>query len=43
MISDALLAEPEVKALLAGKALREERAAFKGFDQPVPCYRLPAA
>jgi class 3 adenylate cyclase len=43
IVSDALLAEPEVKALLAGKALREERATFKGFDQPVPYFRLPAA
>ena len=43
VISDALLVEPEVKALLAGKALREERAVIKGYDQPVPYYRLPAA
>jgi len=42
VLSDALLVEPDVKALLAGKALREERAVIKGFDQPVPYYRLAA-
>jgi class 3 adenylate cyclase len=43
VISQALMAEPEVKALLAGKGLVEERAAIKGFEEPVPYYRLPAA
>jgi class 3 adenylate cyclase len=43
VLSDALMVEPEVKALLADKPLREERAEIKGFDQPVPYYRLPAA
>jgi hypothetical protein len=42
VLSAALLAEPEVKALLASHALVEESAAFKGFDRPVPYYRLPA-
>jgi class 3 adenylate cyclase len=42
VLSDALMVEPEVKALLAGKALSEERAEIKGYDQPVPYYRLPA-
>jgi hypothetical protein len=28
---------------LAGKGLVEERAAIKGFEEPVPRYRLPAA
>ena len=43
IVSQALLAEPEVKALLAGKALVEEQATIKGYDRPVPYYRLPAA
>ena len=43
ILSQALLAEPEVKALLAGKGLVEEQAAIKGFEEPVPYYRLPAA
>ena len=43
ILSQALMAEPEVKALLAGKGLVEERAAIKGFEEPVPYYRLPAA
>ena len=36
------MVEPEVQALLAGKALREESAVIKGFDRPVPYFRLPA-
>ena len=43
IISSALMVEPEVKALLAGKRFVEERAAIKGFEEPVPYYRLPAA
>ncbi len=43
IVSQALMVEPEVKALLAGKALVEERAAIKGYEKPVPYYRLPAA
>ena len=43
IISEALMVEPEVEALLAGKGLVEERAAIKGFEEPVPYYRLPAA
>ena len=42
VLSEALMVEPEVRSLLAGKALSEERAVIKGFDQPVPYYRLPA-
>ncbi|HEX4571319.1 MAG TPA: adenylate/guanylate cyclase domain-containing protein [Dongiaceae bacterium] len=43
VLSAALLAEPEVKALLAGHRLSEESAAIKGFAAPVPYYRIPAA
>jgi class 3 adenylate cyclase len=43
VLSQALLAEPEVKALLAGERLLEESAQIKGFDRPVPYWRLPAA
>jgi class 3 adenylate cyclase len=43
VLSAALLAEPEVKALLAGHRLDEESAAIKGFAAPVPYYRIPAA
>jgi class 3 adenylate cyclase len=42
VLSQALLAEPEVKALLAGQRLLEERAEIKGFDRPVPYWRLRA-
>jgi len=31
------------RSLLAGRGLVEERAAIKGFEEPVPYYRLPAA
>ena len=41
VLSQALLAEPEVKALLKPYRLVEESAAFKGFDRPMPYYRLP--
>jgi class 3 adenylate cyclase len=43
IISSALMVEPEVKTLLAGKGLVEERAVIKGYEEPVPYYRLPAA
>jgi class 3 adenylate cyclase len=43
ILSDALMVEPEVKALLAGKGLVEESAVIKGYEEPVPYYRLPAA
>jgi class 3 adenylate cyclase len=43
VLSAALLAEPEVKALLAAHRLSEESAAIKGFAAPVPYYRIPAA
>jgi class 3 adenylate cyclase len=43
VLSAALLAEPEVKALLASHRLSEESAAIKGFAAPVPYYRIPAA
>lgn len=43
VLSAALLAEPEVKALLAGHRLSEESAVIKGFAAPVPYYRIPAA
>ncbi len=43
ILSQALLVEPEVKTLLASKGLVEERAVIKGYDEPVPYYRLPAA
>jgi class 3 adenylate cyclase len=42
VLSAALLAEPEVKALLAPYALAEESASFKGFDRPMPYYRIAA-
>ena len=42
VLSDALLAEPQVKALLAPYRLQAESAAFKGFDRSVPYYRLAA-
>jgi class 3 adenylate cyclase len=42
VLSQALLAEPEVRSLLAGQRLAEESAAIKGFDRPVPYFRLPA-
>jgi class 3 adenylate cyclase len=41
ILSQALLAEPEVEALLKSYRLIEESAAFKGFDRPMPYYRLP--
>ena len=43
ILSDALMVEPDVKALLTGKGLVEERAVIKGYEEPVPYYRLPAA
>jgi len=43
VLSEMLMAEPEVRALLAGQKLVEESAVVKGFDRPVPYYRLPAA
>ena len=43
IVSSALMVEPEVKTLLAGKGLVEERAVIKGYEEPVPYYRLPAA
>ncbi|HEY2111978.1 MAG TPA: hypothetical protein VGH25_09665, partial [Dongiaceae bacterium] len=43
VLSAALLAEPEVKALLASHRLSEESALIKGFARPVPYYRIPAA
>ncbi|HSY86072.1 MAG TPA: adenylate/guanylate cyclase domain-containing protein [Verrucomicrobiae bacterium] len=43
VLSAALLAEPEVKALLASYRLSEESAVIKGFARPVPYYRIPAA
>src|SRR5262249_41992106 len=43
VLSQTLLAEPEVKALLTGRRLIEESAAFKGIDRPVRYARLPAA
>jgi class 3 adenylate cyclase len=43
VLSAALLADPEVKALLAAHRLKEESAAIKGFAAPVPYYRIPAA
>jgi class 3 adenylate cyclase len=43
VFSQALLAEPEVKQLLATHRLVEESAVVKGFTRPVPYYRLPAA
>ena len=42
VLSQPLMAEPEVKALLADRRLLEESAAIKGFDRPVPYFRLPA-
>jgi class 3 adenylate cyclase len=43
VLSAALLADPEVKALLATHRLKEESAAIKGFAAPVPYHRIPAA
>jgi len=43
VLSEMLMAEPEVRALLAGQKLVEESAVVKGFDRPVPYFRLPAA
>jgi len=42
VLSQPLMAEPEVRELLAGRKLAEESAVVKGFDQPVPYFRLPA-
>jgi class 3 adenylate cyclase len=43
VLSGPLMAEPDVRDLLAGRRLVEESAVVKGFDRPVPYYRLSAA
>ncbi len=43
VLSQSLMAEPDVRELLAGRELAEESAVVKGFDRPVPYFRLPAA
>jgi hypothetical protein len=40
VLSAALGAEPEIGVLLAGHRLVEDSASFKGFERPVPFFRL---
>ena len=42
VLSEAIVADPEVQAMIATLGAAEERAVIKGFDQPVPYFRLPA-